>query len=114
VVDLAFYQEGAADVRLGEEFHHNGLSIRCAQIARVPRGLDHLWNRSRLAAETIELLQQRGADVRRHVVTDVVPFEDAVRVVGELADRRRDAVGIVFAFGAGPSEPPATPGTGSA
>ena len=27
-------------LRLGEEFHHNGLSIRCAQIGRVPRGLD--------------------------------------------------------------------------
>jgi threonine dehydrogenase-like Zn-dependent dehydrogenase len=114
VVDLAFYQEGAADVRLGEEFHHNGLSIRCAQIARVPRGLDHLWNRSRLAAETITLLQQRGADVRRHVVTDVVPFDDAVRVVGELADRRRHAVGIVFAFGAESSGSPARPETVSA
>jgi threonine dehydrogenase-like Zn-dependent dehydrogenase len=98
VVDLAFYQEGAADVRLGEEFHHNGLSIRCSQIARVPRGLDHLWNRSRLAAETITLLRQRGTDVRRHVVSDVVPFDDADRVVSELADRRRHAIGVVFAF----------------
>jgi threonine dehydrogenase-like Zn-dependent dehydrogenase len=98
VVDLAFYQEGAADVRLGEEFHHNGLTIRCAQIARVPRGLDHLWNRSRLAAETIALLRARGADLRRHVVTDVVSFDDAVQVVGELAERRRHAIQVVFAF----------------
>ncbi len=38
-IDLAFYQGGADALRLGEEFHHNGLSIRCAQINRVPRGL---------------------------------------------------------------------------
>ena len=38
VVDLAFYTGGADDVALGEEFHHNGLSLRCAQIGRVPRG----------------------------------------------------------------------------
>ncbi|MDB5473559.1 MAG: Threonine dehydrogenase, partial [Devosia sp.] len=37
VIDLAFYQNGANELRLGEEFHHNGLAIRCAQINRVPR-----------------------------------------------------------------------------
>ena len=42
VIDLAFYQGGALEVRLGEEFHHNGLAIRCAQIGRVPRGLSHI------------------------------------------------------------------------
>lgn len=39
VIDLAFYQGGSEALRLGEEFHHNGLTIRCAQINRVPRGL---------------------------------------------------------------------------
>ena len=50
VVDLAFYQAGADAVRLGEEFHHNGLAVRCAQIGRVPRGLAHAWDRDRLSA----------------------------------------------------------------
>ena len=53
MVDLAFYQGGAPDLALGEEFHHNGLTIRCAQIGRVPRGTAHLWDRRRLAAETV-------------------------------------------------------------
>ncbi|HEX2299469.1 MAG TPA: zinc-binding dehydrogenase, partial [Pseudonocardiaceae bacterium] len=44
VIDLAFHQAGAEQVRLGEEFHHNGLAIRSAQIGRVPRGLAHLWD----------------------------------------------------------------------
>src|SRR6185312_16102896 len=70
VVDLAFYQGGADAVRLGEEFHHNGLSLRCAQIGRVPRGQGHLWDRSRLSAETIDLLRAHGPAVADHLVTD--------------------------------------------
>ena len=60
VIDLAFYQGGADQTRLGEEFHHNGLAIRCAQINRVPRGLSHSWDRPRLSAETIGLLSRHG------------------------------------------------------
>nr|BFE79681.1 hypothetical protein GCM10020093_022820 [Planobispora longispora] len=96
VVDLAFYQEGAASLRLGEEFHHNGLSIRCAQIGRVPRGLAHLWSRERLSAETLDLLRARGDAVRRHLITDLVPFDDAPRFLAALADRRRHAIQAVF------------------
>src|SRR3712207_506921 len=73
VVDLAFYSDGAGEVRLGEEFHHNGLALRCAQIGRVPRGLAHLWDRERLSAETVALLRACGRDVRMHLVTQLVP-----------------------------------------
>ena len=45
VVDLGFYQGGAGAVRLGEEFHHDGLSVVCAQISRVPRGMAPAWPR---------------------------------------------------------------------
>ena len=81
VVDLAFYQGGTDEVRLGEEFHHNGLSLRCAQISRVPRGQAHLWDRARLSAETVALLRARGADAVRttHLVTDVLPLAEAPR-----------------------------------
>ena len=57
VIDLAFYQGGADEVRLGEEFHHNGLAIRCAQIGRVPRGLAPAGTARRLSAETLALLR---------------------------------------------------------
>lgn len=96
VIDLAFYQGGAPDVRLGEEFHHNGLTVRCAQIARVPRGLGHLWNRARLANETIQLLRERGDLIKQHMVSDVVPLGDAATAITELAERKREAVQIVL------------------
>jgi hypothetical protein len=99
VIDLAFYQEGAAGLRLGAEFHHNGLGIRCAQIGRVPRGLTPAWDRERLSAETIDLLRAEGAAIREHLVTAVVPFADGPELLTDLAARRRHELQAVLAFG---------------
>jgi len=96
VVDLAFYTDGADEVRLGEEFHHNGLTVRSAQIGRVPRGLAGAWDRQRLSAETVRLLGDRGEDVRRHLITDVVTLEEAPRLLLEVAARRRHVLSAVF------------------
>jgi threonine dehydrogenase-like Zn-dependent dehydrogenase len=88
VVDLGFYQAGAAAVRLGEEFHHNGLSVVCAQIGQVPRGMARAWPRAALAAATADLLRARGDDVRTHLVTDILPFDDGPGLLADLAGRR--------------------------
>ncbi len=99
VIDLAFYQGGATELRLGAEFHHNGLRVQCAQIGRVPRGLSHTWDRERLSAETIDLLRVDGQAIREHLVTAVVPFEDAPALFRDLATRRRHELQVVLAFG---------------
>ncbi len=65
------------EVRLGEEFHHNGLSVRCAQIGRVPRGTSHLWDRDRLSTETLALLAAHGKDIAEHIITDYTPLSEA-------------------------------------
>jgi threonine dehydrogenase-like Zn-dependent dehydrogenase len=96
VIDLAFYQGGAEPLRLGEEFHHNGLAIRCAQIGRVPRGLSFAWTRRRLARETVALLRAEGDVIREHMISDVVPFEEAPAFLANLVERRRDFIQIVF------------------
>ncbi|MET3896337.1 threonine dehydrogenase-like Zn-dependent dehydrogenase [Devosia sp. UYZn731] len=96
VIDLAFYQGGADALRLGEEFHHNGLSLKCAQINRVPRGLAHQWDRKRLANETIALLRDEGAAVIREMITHIVPFADGPAFLQELVETRPEFVQIVF------------------
>ncbi|MDO3704825.1 zinc-binding dehydrogenase [Micromonospora sp. C28SCA-DRY-2] len=96
VIDLAFYQAGADAVRLGEEFHHNGLSLRCAQIGRVPRGLAPTWDRERLSADTIDLLRAYGDLIRKHLVSAVVPFEEAPTLLTDLAERRRQELQVVL------------------
>ncbi|QFU87159.1 zinc-binding alcohol dehydrogenase [Amycolatopsis sp. YIM 10] len=98
VIDLAFYQAGADALRLGEEFHHNGLSLRCAQIGRMPRGLAHTWDRERLSAETIGLLRTEGDAIRQHLITDLVPIEQAPELITAIAERRRHVLQAVFTF----------------
>jgi threonine dehydrogenase-like Zn-dependent dehydrogenase len=98
VVDLAFYQGGADAVRLGEEFHHNGLGLRCAQIGRVPRGLAATWDRERLSGETITLLEKYGDLIRTHMVSAVVGFAEAPRLLVDLAERRRHELQAVIEY----------------
>ncbi|MEQ1956288.1 zinc-binding alcohol dehydrogenase [Mesorhizobium sp. CN2-181] len=98
VIDLAFYQGGADRTRLGEEFHHNGLSLRCAQIGRVPRGLAHLWDRRRLSAETLMLLERHGEGIRREMITHVVPIDEAPTFLTRLVSDRPEFLQIVFSF----------------
>lgn len=96
VIDLAFYQGGLSETRLGEEFHHNGLTIRCAQINRMPRPLAHAWDQRRLAGETIRLLQEEGAAIRAHMITHVVPWEEAPAFLRRLTTERPEFLQIVF------------------
>lgn len=96
VIDLAFYQGGADQLRLGEEFHHNGLNIRCAQINRVPRGLGPLWDRRRLALATIDLLRAHGDTIREHMITHVMPMNDAPAFLIDLIEHRPEFVQVVF------------------
>ena len=96
VIDLAFYQGGAEAVRLGEEFHHSGLAIRCAQIGRVPRGLGFAWDRQRLARETIDLLEEHGDAIKDHVITHVVPMNEAPAFLQHLTETRPEFLQVVF------------------
>jgi len=96
VIDLAFYPDGATEVRLGEEFHHNGLTLQSAQIGRVPRGLMGTWDRERLSRATIDLLRAEGDAIRRHIITDVVGFDEAPQLFADVSERRRHVVGAVL------------------
>ena len=96
VIDLAFYPGGAGDLRLGAEFHHNGLRIVCAQIGRVPRGSAYLWDRERLSAETLDLLAAVGDRVLATMITDQVPAREAPVLYADLAARRRSVLQTVL------------------
>ena len=102
VIDLAFYTDDAAALRLGDEFHHNGLAIRCAQIGRVPRGTAHAWDRERLSAETIGLLLTDGPAVREHMITDLLALGDGPAFLADLASRPRHPIQAVITIGEQP------------
>jgi NADPH:quinone reductase-like Zn-dependent oxidoreductase len=96
VIDLAFYPAGCEEVRLGEEFHHNGLRLHSAQIGRVPRGTRHLWDRDRLSTETLTLLAAEGQNIIRHIVTDYAPLSEAPQTLMRLASSRHVGLQLVF------------------
>lgn len=96
VIDLAFYQGGADALRLGEEFHHNGLTIRCAQINRVPRGLAHVWDRRRLALETVAMLESAQQLLLREMITHIVTFDEVPAFLSALIEHRPEFIQVVF------------------
>ncbi len=98
VIDLAFYQGGAEPLRLGEEFHHNGLGLKCAQIGRVPRGMERLWDRARLSRETVKLLEKRGSEIATQLITHVVLFDEAPDFLRRLVAERPDFIQVVFDY----------------
>ncbi len=74
VIDMAFfYSDDGSALRLGAEFHHNGLTVRCAQIARVPRGHHpHMGSRAahrrnHHAAQTPRIRRTESHDHRRDI-----------------------------------------------
>lgn len=97
VVALGFVQGGAADLHLGEEFHHNRIQIVCSQIGAVNPALNQRWDRLRLI-HTIMELQVQGALNLRPLITHVIPFAEAARAF-EILDRTpAEALQIVLDF----------------
>ena len=98
VIDLAFYQGGMDRTRLGEEFHHNGLSLICAQIGRVPARFATDWTRRRLSDETLALLAADGPAIRQHMITHLVPYDDGPAFLTHLITDRPEFLQIVFEY----------------
>jgi threonine dehydrogenase-like Zn-dependent dehydrogenase len=76
VVALGFYQGEASGLFLGEEFHHNRISIVCSQIGGISAELQHRWSRARLI-QTFMRLAYDGAARPADLVTHRVPVSEA-------------------------------------
>ena len=63
----------------------------------MPRRLAADWNQRRLAAETVRLLERMGPAIRQHLITHVVPFDEAPRFLERLVAKRFDFLQVVFA-----------------
>jgi Zn-dependent alcohol dehydrogenase len=93
VVAVGFYQGDAAGLRLGEEFHHNGVEIRSGQIGNLHPSFDA----HTLRARSVELA--RGGrivlgDLPRHEL----PVEEASAGFAALR-RPAEVLQVVFRYG---------------
>jgi len=97
VVAAGFYQGEGTGLRLGEEFHHNRVSVVASQIGGVPAGLGPRWSQQRLQRTFLAQLAAGTVTVER-LVTHVVPFTRAAEAY-ELLDRHPgDALQVVLEF----------------
>jgi 2-desacetyl-2-hydroxyethyl bacteriochlorophyllide A dehydrogenase len=97
VVAAGFYQGEGTGLRLGEEFHHNRVSVVASQIGGVPAGLGLRWSQERLQRTFLAQLAAGTVTVER-LVTHVVPLTRAAEAY-ELLDRHSgDALQVVLEF----------------
>jgi 2-desacetyl-2-hydroxyethyl bacteriochlorophyllide A dehydrogenase len=101
VVASGFYQGGAANLRLGEEFHHNRVRIVASQISGTPVALGPRWDQPRLVRTFMELVRRKQVDAAS-LVTDVVDAADVAAVFERLDRGDPDILQAVLRFPAAP------------
>ena len=102
VVAAGFYQGGAGNLRLGEEFHHNRLSI-IASIGGwgTPDRHAPLWNRRRVMAAATSLLFTDRVSVEG-LLDRSYPFDRAPEAYQWLDGEPQGAVKVALDYGDGP------------
>jgi 2-desacetyl-2-hydroxyethyl bacteriochlorophyllide A dehydrogenase len=101
VVASGFYQGGAVNLRLGEEFHHNRVRIVASQISGTPVGLGERWDQPRLVRTFMELVRSGRVDARS-LVSDVVEAADVATIFDRLDRGDPDVLQAVLRFPAAP------------
>lgn len=103
VVTLGFYQGDAAGLLLGEEFHHNRLTVQCSQIGGVSPEIQQRWNRRRLV-QTFMRLAMDGSVRCAELVSHVIPASQAAEAFRLIDEQPHDVLQAVLDFSGLPAE----------
>ena len=96
MVTVGFYQGGAAEVRLGEEWHHNRLDMVSSMGAwGAPHRAFPAWDRPRVMRTVVDLLAS-GALRADGLPVRHFPFEQAVEAYGWLDANPNEAVKVAL------------------
>ena len=97
VVAMGFVQGEARGLWLGDEFHHNRVSVRSSQISGVAAERSYRWDKPRLARTALALAADGTLDLAALVshVFDVEAAADAYRLVDETP---ADALQVLLSF----------------
>jgi threonine dehydrogenase-like Zn-dependent dehydrogenase len=97
VVAAGFMQGAGSGLRLGEEFHHNRVSVIASQISGVAPALQHRWDTYRLASTAIDLAVDGRLDVTS-LISHTMPVEEAGQAFRMLDENPQDALQVVLSF----------------
>jgi len=97
VAVLGFYQGEATGLFLGEEFHHNRISLVCSQIGGIAAELQQRWDRARLVHTFMDLA---GRDEVRctPLITHCVAAREAAAIYEVLDTRPQEVLQAVLDF----------------
>ena len=101
VAASGFYQGGAGNLRLGEEFHHNRVRIVASQISGVPTELGGRWDQARLVRTVMAEIAAGRVDAGA-LVTDVVEAVDVADVFERLDRGDPEVLQVLLRFDAAP------------
>jgi threonine dehydrogenase-like Zn-dependent dehydrogenase len=98
VVAVGFYQGGAPRLRLGEEWHHNRLTLVSSMSAwGAPHRSAPAWDRRRLVTAVADLLFS-GAVATDRLAVRKFPFADAPEAYRWLDEHPADAIKVALAY----------------
>lgn len=97
VVAGGFYQGSAGALVLGEEFHHNRVTLVSSQIGAVPPGLRDRWTRERLHRTVIGLFASGRLDPGP-LVSHVIPARRAADAYALIDVPPPDLLQVVLDF----------------
>ncbi len=111
VIAAGFYQGPATELALGEEFHHNQVTLISSQIANVPPALRNRWSRDRLHETVMRLCATKRLDPMP-LLSHVIPATRAAEAYRLLDSPPADLMQVILSFeplprgGEGGSPPP--------
>lgn len=97
VVVGGFFQGPATPVVLGNEFHHNRVSIIGSQISGVAPALQHRWNELRMSTTVLELIRDGRIDVGS-LITHTIPADQAAEAFEMLDTSPQSALQVVLDY----------------
>jgi threonine dehydrogenase-like Zn-dependent dehydrogenase len=98
VIAAGFYQGPATALALGEEFHHNQITLVASQISKVPVALRDRWNVDRLHHTVIRLCAAGRLDPMP-LVSRVIPATRAAEAYELLDSPPADLLQVILSFG---------------
>lgn len=99
VVAAGYYQGGGADLRLGEEWHHNRPTLVSSMgVWGCPHRDYPLWDRRRMLSAVVDLVYSERIAVDP-LLTEVIPFAQAPKAYERLDVDPGSALKIALAYG---------------
>jgi 2-desacetyl-2-hydroxyethyl bacteriochlorophyllide A dehydrogenase len=100
VVAAGFYQGEGIGLNLGEEFHHNRISVVASQIGGLPRALADRWDVDRLHQVFMGLVGDGRVELSP-LISRIVPVREAAAAYRMLDEDQGQALQVVFDFRSG-------------